>query len=44
MEFLICHPKGGVVFAGSADGTSCMWNLKGECMQVGGDPGALTPG
>eukprot|EP00669_Euglena_mutabilis_P000946 TRINITY_DN1120_c0_g1_i2.p3 TRINITY_DN1120_c0_g1~~TRINITY_DN1120_c0_g1_i2.p3 ORF type:complete len:268 (+),score=62.25 TRINITY_DN1120_c0_g1_i2:499-1302(+) len=34
VEWVLCHPKGPVVFAGGAGGQSAMWNGKGECLQV----------
>eukprot|EP00659_Diplonema_papillatum_P006250 gene6250-9583_t len=34
VTYMFWHPKGNVVFAGSADSQSAMWNEKGACLQV----------
>eukprot|EP01061_Rhynchopus_euleeides_P026101 TRINITY_DN42762_c0_g1_i1.p1 TRINITY_DN42762_c0_g1~~TRINITY_DN42762_c0_g1_i1.p1 ORF type:complete len:431 (+),score=202.61 TRINITY_DN42762_c0_g1_i1:51-1343(+) len=33
ISYLFWHPKGNIVFAGSADSQSAMWNEKGVCLQ-----------
>ena len=33
ITYMFWHPKGNIVFAGSADSQSAMWNDKGVCLQ-----------